>query len=301
MNYFELHVGDYDAATAHLSMLEDAAYGRMIRIYYRTEKPLPADIKAVCRLARAVSKPERDAVQAVLDEFFTLTDDGWRQARCDEEIERFVASEPERVARRSNEETRLKRHREERAELFRALNDAGRHAPWNTKMEALRAMVEALKPQTANEPATQPATAIEHPPATAPATPATATHGNVSPLPTSHSPPPKEEKYLPPTAGASAPTGPPPSDRDLVFANGVTLLTAAGVKEANARSFLAAQCKAHGDALVLDALNRCATESPVQPVPWLQARLSASPKKSGRHAGFDTKDYREGVTADGSL
>ena len=36
MNYFELHVGDYDAATAHLSMLEDAAYGRMLRVYYRT-------------------------------------------------------------------------------------------------------------------------------------------------------------------------------------------------------------------------------------------------------------------------
>jgi uncharacterized protein YdaU (DUF1376 family) len=72
-------------------------------------------------------------------------------------------------------------------------------------------------------------------------------------------------------SGASA----PPTDRDLVFANGVTLLTAAGVKESNARSFLAAQCKAHGESKVKLALDQCATEHPIQPIPWLQASLGA--------------------------
>ena len=171
MNYFELHVGDYDAATAHLSMLEDAAYGRMLRVYYRTEAPLPREVKQVCRLVRAQSKPERDAVEQVLQEFFELADDGWHQARADAEIARFQEGEPEREARKANEETRLQRHRLERAALFKLLNDNGQHAPWNTKIEELRRLAEPFKAGTATAPET-PAPPL---PATAPATPATAT------------------------------------------------------------------------------------------------------------------------------
>ena len=86
MNFYKHHIGDYDSHTAHLSWLEDAAYSRLMRLYYRTETALPADPKATCRLIRASSKQERDAVQAVLDEFFTLQADGWHNARCDAEI-----------------------------------------------------------------------------------------------------------------------------------------------------------------------------------------------------------------------
>lgn len=76
-----------------------------------------------------------------------------------------------------------------------------------------------------------------------------------------------------------------PTDRDMVFANGVALLTAAGLVDKNARSFLAAQCKAHGEAAVKAALDRCAAERPIQPVPWLTAALgpanaSTRPRKS---------------------
>ena len=79
MNYYEHHIGDYAEATAHLSFVEDAAYSRMIRKYYATEKPLPADIKAVQRLVGARTKEEREAVDTVLHEFFELQDDGWHQ------------------------------------------------------------------------------------------------------------------------------------------------------------------------------------------------------------------------------
>ena len=127
MNYFELHVGDYDAATAHLSMLEDAAYGRMLRVYYRTESPLPKDIKQVCRLVRAQSKPERDAVEQVLQEFFELADDGWHQARADAEIARFQEGEPEREARKANEETRLQQIKEDNYELKHKIEDIVKH------------------------------------------------------------------------------------------------------------------------------------------------------------------------------
>ena len=96
MNYYEHHIGDYAEATAHLSFVEDAAYSRMIRKYYATEKPLPADIKAVQRLVGARTKEERDAVQVVLEEFFTLQDDGWHQRRCDADILKYQDGEPER-------------------------------------------------------------------------------------------------------------------------------------------------------------------------------------------------------------
>ena len=89
MNYYEHHIGDYAEATAHLTFIEDATYSRLIRKYYATEKPLPVDVKIVQRLINARSKEEKNAVVSVLNEFFNLTDDGWRQERCDHEIARF--------------------------------------------------------------------------------------------------------------------------------------------------------------------------------------------------------------------
>ena len=99
MNYFEHHIGDYDSATAHLSIIEDGVYGRLMRVYYRTETPIPADLRQACRLVRAQSKPERDAVGDVLREFFELRDDGWHNRRCDEEIARY--QDKQRKARAS--------------------------------------------------------------------------------------------------------------------------------------------------------------------------------------------------------
>lgn len=84
-------------------------------------------------------------------------------------------------------------------------------------------------------------------------------------------------------SGASA----PPTDREVVFASGVAMLTAAGITDKNARSFLAGQCKEHGEASVRAALDRCAREQPIQPVPWLQATLKAS---NGARAGPSKSD-----------
>lgn len=89
VNYYEHHIGDYAEATAHLSFVEDAAYSRCIRKYYASEAPLPADVKAVQRLVGARSRDEKAAVDTILREFFTLTEDGWHNARCDEEIARY--------------------------------------------------------------------------------------------------------------------------------------------------------------------------------------------------------------------
>lgn len=89
MNYYEHHLGDYAKDAAHLSLVEDGAYRRLLDAYYTREQPLPGDVKLCCKLARANTKPERDAVGYVLNEFFELRDDGYHQSRADHEIERF--------------------------------------------------------------------------------------------------------------------------------------------------------------------------------------------------------------------
>lgn len=88
MNFYSHHLGDYARNTRHLTMLEHGAYRLLIDLYYSREVPLPADEKSLSRLVCARTDEEKEAVATVLSEFFELTDDGWRHARCDEEIER---------------------------------------------------------------------------------------------------------------------------------------------------------------------------------------------------------------------
>jgi uncharacterized protein YdaU (DUF1376 family) len=99
LNYYEHHLGDYSAATAHLSWDEDQAYTRLLRAYYHQEKPIPLDLREACRLVRASTTTQKKAVESVLREFFKQESDGWHQKRCDEEIERFQGKQSK--ARRS--------------------------------------------------------------------------------------------------------------------------------------------------------------------------------------------------------
>lgn len=203
INWYEHHIKDYDSATAHLSWDEDMAYTRMLRWYYRQERPLPPDLVDVCRLVRAATDLQRQAVEQVLREFFVLQADGYHQGRADEVLAAYQAGEPERQAKKANEATRLARHREERAELFRQLTAAGVHLPWNARIDTVReavAKLSATPPATPAAPSTPSKNAPATKPATASATPATATH---YPLPTTHYPLPKT-KSIPGGSGKSS-------------------------------------------------------------------------------------------------
>lgn len=61
MNYYPFHIGDYASATRHLSWDEDAAYRRLLDLYYTTEKPIPLDERSVFRLLIAITEPRRVA------------------------------------------------------------------------------------------------------------------------------------------------------------------------------------------------------------------------------------------------
>jgi len=91
LNYYKHHIGDYAGKTAHLSLLEHGAYLLLLQHYYATERPLPDDLRALARIIRADGKAEAAAIRRVLDQFWTLTDDGWINERAVEEIERAAA------------------------------------------------------------------------------------------------------------------------------------------------------------------------------------------------------------------
>ena len=86
MNYYPFHIGDYISHTSHLSDEEDLAYRRMIDLYYQSEQPF-TDVYFVAR--RIKSTPE--IVTNLLSDFFVKTEDGWRNKRADEEIDKYHA------------------------------------------------------------------------------------------------------------------------------------------------------------------------------------------------------------------
>jgi uncharacterized protein YdaU (DUF1376 family) len=87
MNYYSFHIGDYASHTAHLSPMEDLAYRRMLDMYYRTQKPLPADTAQIARHIRLTDNIAD--IELVLYEFFELGPDGWANQRAEKEIESF--------------------------------------------------------------------------------------------------------------------------------------------------------------------------------------------------------------------
>lgn len=105
------HIGDWAAATRHLSILECGAYHALIQAYYLSEQPLPGTVMECCRIVGARMPFEIAAVKRVMEQFFYRADDGkLHQKRCDEEIEKASA----RRVRQS--ELVSRRHQEKRLE-----------------------------------------------------------------------------------------------------------------------------------------------------------------------------------------
>ena len=85
MNYYPHHIGDYKAATVHLSNEEDLTYRRLLEMYYDSERPIPLETQWVSRRLRV----DTQTVEGVLSDFFFRQEDGWHHARCDKEIAEY--------------------------------------------------------------------------------------------------------------------------------------------------------------------------------------------------------------------
>ncbi|MDR1351531.1 MAG: YdaU family protein [Zoogloeaceae bacterium] len=111
MNYYPFHIGDYVSATRHLSWDEDAAYRRLLDVYYTTEKPIPLEDRQVFRLVMAQTASQREAVVTVLQEFFEETPDGWVNKRADEVL---AGLQEKQEKQRNNVNKRWEKHREQK-------------------------------------------------------------------------------------------------------------------------------------------------------------------------------------------
>lgn len=89
MHFYQKNIGDFNNATRHLTRVERSLFSDAIELYYDTEKPLTSDINKLNRLLLAHSQEEKDALLVVLSEFFTLTDYGYFNKRCHEEIIKY--------------------------------------------------------------------------------------------------------------------------------------------------------------------------------------------------------------------
>jgi len=89
VNHYPRHVGDITKATFGLSLTEFGAYDRLLDAYYDNEAPLPLDPKERYRMAGALTKSDRAAVDYVVKRYFVEMADGWHQKRADEEIETY--------------------------------------------------------------------------------------------------------------------------------------------------------------------------------------------------------------------
>jgi len=92
MNHYPRHIGDFNNATRHLTRLERSIYSDLLDLYYETERALMADVGRLARRIIATTPDEREALDAVLSEFFVLEDDGFHNKRCDEEIAAYQAA-----------------------------------------------------------------------------------------------------------------------------------------------------------------------------------------------------------------
>lgn len=89
MHYYQHNIGDYRRDTGHLSLLEHGVYRQLLDMYYLSESPIPRETQQVFRRLSARTQEEQNAVEIILNEFFLLTEEGWKHKRCDVEIERI--------------------------------------------------------------------------------------------------------------------------------------------------------------------------------------------------------------------
>lgn len=97
MNYVQFHIGDWESGTRLLTPLEKGIYIDLLVLYYSTERPILRSY--FDRITRGYTEDERKAFDYVISQYFEEQDDGFHNARCDEEIAK--AAEKSEKARKS--------------------------------------------------------------------------------------------------------------------------------------------------------------------------------------------------------
>lgn len=89
MIYYSHHIGDYRRDTAHLSLLEHGVYRQLLDFYYLNEEPITLDHAKLMRSLCVRTAEEKEALANVLNDFFTKTENGYIQGKCDSVITKY--------------------------------------------------------------------------------------------------------------------------------------------------------------------------------------------------------------------
>lgn len=95
--YFPLYPDDFEADTAHLTMAEDGAYNRLLRLCWRSPGcTIPADQEWIHRRMRALSDADKAIINGILSEFFQLESGRYFNPRLSREWKQTNAAHEKR-------------------------------------------------------------------------------------------------------------------------------------------------------------------------------------------------------------
>jgi len=97
--YFPMYPTDFEADTSHLTLAEDGAYNRLLRLMWMTPGcSLPDDDVWILRRMRCADDGEKQLVMDVVDEFFTRSKGRVRNARLAKEFAKSDVAHKKRVS-----------------------------------------------------------------------------------------------------------------------------------------------------------------------------------------------------------
>lgn len=97
--YFPMFPADFDADTGHLTLAEDGAYNRLLRLQWRAPGcKMPADMDWIFRKAKAVTEADQAVIASIIAEFFTRKGGKIFQARLVKEWVKSDAAHSKRVS-----------------------------------------------------------------------------------------------------------------------------------------------------------------------------------------------------------
>lgn len=138
-HWYARYVGDYMKKTQNLSMVEHGAYTLLLDYYYSTGEPIPANAEQMHRICRAFAPVEQQAVQTIINKYFVLDGDVYRNSKADEELlKRSQISE--------------KRSNAAKAKQANAPTNASANAPANGDTSTPTSTIKPPKPPKDDEP-----------------------------------------------------------------------------------------------------------------------------------------------------
>jgi uncharacterized protein YdaU (DUF1376 family) len=148
MHYYRHHIGDFRRDTASLSDTDAMAYLKLLWMYYDTEQPLPANPQL---LAFKIGS-NTESVKLILDAFFTLDGEVYRQKRCDSELEEYrnkgKKARDSANARWNNAKV-MRTHSDGNAKAMK--NDANQEPITNNQIKERKTIVPAELPDWLNK------------------------------------------------------------------------------------------------------------------------------------------------------